>query len=190
MDRQEFSLKFNLNSFKIRSQAPDLFPQAKKQSAVLIGLTERDGVLHVLLTKRAAHLRSHAGQIAFPGGKVDEQDDNIVTTALRETEEEIGLARQKLEVFAQLPSYKTISGFQITPIVAFFEHYEKLTKSPDEVEEIFFVPLQHFLMTKNRITVDVEFNNRQHKVHFTPYKNYNIWGATAAILSDLALHLA
>jgi 8-oxo-dGTP pyrophosphatase MutT (NUDIX family) len=177
----------------------------KKEAAALISLIEEyikgERHLSVLLTKRAAHLRHHGGQISFPGGKVEDYDEGIIDTALRENEEEIGLQRSSIDVIGQLKQYQTISGFIITPIVAFINNNHthlstsEFTKSlnntldKNEVEEVFIVPLAHFLQKENRHSVTVSLHNQPHQVHFIPYKHYNIWGATAAMLKDLAAHL-
>ena len=196
--------------------------QIKKDAAVLIALVEEqklngDTQLSILLTRRAAHLRHHGGQISFPGGKVEVFDDNIIATALRETEEEIGINKNDIEVIGHLQQYQTISGFTISPIVAFikkehrdaYENNDSQTDSDshangnfslykqalntgidkDEVEEVFLVPLSHFLNVNNRHSVTVSFHNQPHEVHFMPYETVNVWGATAAMLKDLAAHL-
>jgi 8-oxo-dGTP pyrophosphatase MutT (NUDIX family) len=158
-----------------------------------------------LLTRRAAHLRHHGGQISFPGGKVEGFDKNIVATALRETEEEIGISKNDIEVIGQLQQYQTISGFIISPVVGFIKNnhiqcdvdsdhdsYEQVLNSAidkNEVDEVFLVPLTHFINVNNCHSVTVCLHNQSHQVHFMPYKKVNIWGATAAILKDLAAHL-
>tara|TARA_R110001583_G_scaffold561_6_gene5004 strand:- start:6746 stop:7363 length:618 start_codon:yes stop_codon:yes gene_type:complete len=141
--------------------------------------------LQVLLTKRASHLKHHPSQISFPGGKVELTDTDLVHTALREAQEEIGLDPENVTVIGQLPSYEIISGYQVTPIVAIINSVQTFIKDKNEVDEIFQVPLQHFLQDKNHHIIDSYRHGRHHNVHFYPYRHYNIWGATAAMMKDL-----
>ena len=113
---------------------------------MLVPLVMRDAGLQVLLTRRTAHLRSHAGQISFPGGKAEPHDVDAVATALRETEEEVGLARRHIEVIGRLPAYTTVTGFVVTPVVGLVGPGFSLQIDPGEVDEAFEVPLP-FLMT-------------------------------------------
>ena len=169
-----------------------------RSAAVLIALFDNNldsntsnkqrlsGDLQVLLTKRASHLTHHPSQISFPGGKVEKTDRDIIHTALREAQEEIGLDPHTVTVIGQLPCYDIISGYQVTPIVAIIDRPQTYQKDANEVDEIFHVPLQHFLQEKNHHAIDFYRNGHRHNVHFYPYKHYNIWGATAAMLKDLA----
>ncbi len=116
------------------------------QASVLVPLVQRDGGLQVLLTRRTMHLRSHAGQISFPGGRAEAHDADAEATALRETEEEVGLARRHVEVLGRLPIYTTVTGFVVTPVVALVLPPFVLRIDTGEVDEAFEVPLQ-FLMT-------------------------------------------
>jgi 8-oxo-dGTP pyrophosphatase MutT (NUDIX family) len=160
-----------------------------KSAAVLIPIVCNHGQLEVLLTKRASHLRHHPGQISFPGGKVEPSDQNIIATALRETEEEIGLKPENIQVLGQLKSYQTISGYEITPIVAFAQKNTNYQFDDNEVAEVFHVPLSHFLTRDHHIQVPTYHQGKSHNIHFMPYQDYNIWGATAAILHDLSVLL-
>ena len=157
--------------------------------AVLIPIVSNQGQLEVLLTKRASHLTHHPGQISFPGGKVEPNDRSMIATALRETEEEIGLKSKDIQVLGQLTSYQTISGYEITPIVAFARKNDNYQFDDNEVAEVFHVPLSHFLLREHHIKVPFYHKGKSHNVHFMPYQEYNIWGATAAILHDLSLIL-
>jgi 8-oxo-dGTP pyrophosphatase MutT (NUDIX family) len=145
--------------------------------------------LQVLLTKRASHLKHHPSQISFPGGKVEPTDRNLIHTALREAQEEIGLSPEAVTIIGQLPNYEIISGYQVTPIVAVVESPQYYQKDANEVDEIFQVPLQHFLQPENHRSIISYRNGHHHNVHFFPYKHYNIWGATAAMLKDLVDHI-
>ncbi|GLX77310.1 coenzyme A pyrophosphatase [Thalassotalea insulae] len=187
MTKDEFLHKFQLSPLLVNDQQKLLLAQPKhlRQSAVLIVLIEQDGLLQVLLTKRANHLKHHSGQICFPGGKVEQSDNSFIDTALREAQEEIGLSPDKVSVIGQLHPYQTISGFSITPVVAILEQAVDYQIDNNEVAEVFQVPLRHFLNANGHFSIDVQHQSGNHQVHFMPYQHYNIWGATAAILKDL-----
>lgn len=188
MDINTLRTRFQLHQLAASSHT-FCFVGNLKQSAVLIPLISIEQQLHIVLTQRAHHLKHHAGQISFPGGRVDDSDINIVQTALREAYEEINLSGQNVEVIGQLQPYQTISGYIIYPIVGFIDQISQLKASPDEVADIFTVPLQHFLSQQNYLTIPAEYNERRYPVTFIPYQKYNIWGATAAILKDLVAHI-
>ena len=164
-------------------------PSKLKAAAVLVPLVEKHNTLEVLLTKRASHLRHHGGQISFPGGKAEPWDESMIATAMREAQEEIGLSPDNVEIIGQLNPYQTISGYIVTPVIGFVPGDLNYRADDNEVAEIFQVPLQHFLNSHNHRSVEATFKGHQHQVHFMPYQNYNIWGATAAMLKDLAEHL-
>lgn len=164
-------------------------------AAVLVPLVRRPEGLQVLLTERTAHLRDHAGQVSFPGGRVDPVDAHAVDTALREAEEEIGLARGQVEVIGELPVYATVTNFQVTPVVALVDPPPVLRLDPFEVAEAFEVPLE-FLMTPAHHRVhEFEFNGVPRRFLSMPWqpapepgaplREYFIWGATAAMLRNL-----
>ncbi len=166
------------------------------QASVLVPLVQRDTGLQVLMTRRTMHLRSHAGQISFPGGKVEAHDADAVATALRETEEEVGLARRHVEVLGRLPTYTTVTGFVVTPVVALVLPPFVLRIDTGEVDEAFEVPLQ-FLMTPahhQRHQWDAGGGiTRQFLSMPWPGAqpgHYFIWGATAAMLRNLYGFLA
>jgi len=188
MTKNEFLHKFHLSPLTQTPQQLHLLSQPKHltQSAVLIALVEQQGELKVLLTKRASHLKHHSGQICFPGGKVEQSDANFTETALREAQEEIGIESNALTVLGQLNPYQTITGFSITPIVAFLQNDTAYQIDKNEVDEIFHVPFQHFLSNEKHHIVEIVSKTGNHQVHFMPYRHYNIWGATAAILKDLS----
>ena len=192
MTKNEFLQRFNLKRLADSSHQYQ-YPGQLKHAAVLVLLIEKKNqdtcYLEVLLTKRAPHLRHHAGQICFPGGKTELFDTSLQQTALREAYEEIGLAHDNIEVIGQLHPYQTISGYLMTPIVALLKHKQTYNIDKNEVSEIFSVPLTHFLEEKNHLLVTTKKNNINHQVHFMPYRGQNIWGATAAILKDLTGHI-
>ena len=126
---------------------PDVIPVEhgiKSPAAVLIALIEKEGALCVILTKRAQHLRHHPGQIAFPGGKVEDSDASIEATSLREAHEEIGLPPENVELFGGLPEHLTVTGFAVQPVLGYVHSSFKPVLDPGEVEEIIFVPLAVF----------------------------------------------
>lgn len=163
-------------------------------ASVLVPLVMHEQGLHLLLTRRTAHLREHAGQISFPGGRVEPEDGSAVATALRETEEEIGLARDSIEIIGELPIYTTVTAFHVTPVVALVRPGFELTLDEFEVAEAFEVPLQ-FLMTPahhQRHVFSYEGGQRQFLAmpwhgpdHAGQMRDYFIWGATAAMLRNL-----
>ncbi|MEW6991377.1 CoA pyrophosphatase [Colwelliaceae bacterium 6441] len=191
MTKDQFLQRFQLSQLvKSKNQETLLAnPQLLRQSAVLIALFEENDHLQVLLTKRALHLKHHGGQISFPGGKVEYSDKDYTDTALREADEEIGLKRSNCQIVGQLHPYRTISGFSITPIVALLRSKPMLVIDPNEVAETFHVPLKHFLNKDQHYSVSVHHKTGNQSVHFMPYKSYNIWGATAAIMLDLSQHI-
>ena len=188
MTKNEFLRRFQLKPL-LQSQHKYQHPSATRNAAVLIPLFESKGKLQVVLTKRAMHLKHHAGQISFPGGKVEPEDETIIDTALREAEEEIGLSPEYVSIIGQMPVYQTITGFSVIPVVAVIPDYISFSIDENEVAEIFNVPLRHFLDTDNQHSIEVQHKGRSHHVNFMPYKNYHIWGATASMLKDLAIHL-
>jgi 8-oxo-dGTP pyrophosphatase MutT (NUDIX family) len=191
MTKDDFLLRFNLQQLE-QSSHNYVHPKPLRSAAVLITLVEgeckHDG-LQVILTKRASHLKHHPSQVSFPGGKVEPSDLSLIATALREAEEEIGLSSDAVNILGELPPYQTISGFQVTPIIAMINNKQRFQLDKNEVAEIFQVPLQHFFATATQHTISGSYNGHPHNVHFMPYKHYNIWGATASMLKDLIKHL-
>ena len=188
MTKDEFLLHFNLQA-PVDSIHNYHHHKPLKSAAVLIGLIDEGDGLHVLFTKRASHLRHHASQISFPGGKAEPDDTSLTCTALREAQEEIGLSSKAVTVIGQLDPYQVISGYHVTPIVAFIEKDQPYKKDDNEVAEIFQVPLQYFLADEHHHIIVASRNGQKHNIHFMPYKSYNIWGATASMLKDLVNHI-
>ena len=140
----------------------------------------------VLLTKRASGLKHHPGQIAFPGGKVDPTDTDVVAAALREASEEVGLSPDNVDILGCLPSHETVTGFTVTPVLAFIRDDFDPAPELGEVEEAFSVPLGHVLDT-TKYAVEYRRWRGQRRYYFiVPYGPYYIWGATARILRALA----
>ena len=155
------------------------------QAAVLIPLINHANGVTMMLTQRTAHLNDHAGQISFPGGRVEEDDADRIQTALRETEEETGLAREAVEVIGRLPDFDIPSGFRVTPIVGWIEPPVDFNPDPFEVAEVFEVPLHHFLDPANHERRSDDINGRRRNYYAMPYQNRLIWGATAGMLFSL-----
>ena len=154
-------------------------------AAVLFPIVARQEGFTVLLTQRTAHLRDHAGQISFPGGRVEEEDESAVQTALRETEEEIGLVRQHIEILGFLPEYRTGTGFQVTPVVGLVHPPFELKPDPFEVAEVFEVPLDFLLDPDNHKRHSMHYRGALRHYFAMPYGDYFIWGATAGMIRSL-----
>lgn len=159
--------------------------ESPRAAAVLVPIVPRLDGLQVLLTLRAAHLSAHAGQIAFPGGKVEQDDDGPLETALREAEEEVGLARTHVTPLGYLHSYQTGSGFRILPVVAMVHPAHALKIDPSEVDEAFEVPLDFLMDPANHQRHSTEWNGATRHYYAMPWRNRYIWGATAGILRNL-----
>jgi 8-oxo-dGTP pyrophosphatase MutT (NUDIX family) len=162
------------------------FPRLKR-AAVLVPLVARDGALHVLLTRRTEHLSNHAGQVSFPGGRAEAVDSSPIETALRETEEEIGLARRHVEIIGVLPEHVTGTGYRVTPVVGIVHPPFELAADPNEVAGIFEVPLAFLMDGMNHQRLSYELPERKGRRNFyaMPWEGYFIWGATAAMLRNL-----
>jgi len=163
---------------------------ALRPAAVLVPIVDRPEGMSVLLTQRTPHLTAHAGQISFPGGRIEEGDPDATAAALRETEEEVGLSRDHIAVIGRLDTYVTGTGFEITPIVGIVRTPFPLTIDPFEVAEVFEVPLSFVLDSRNHRRMTREFENRTRVFFVLPYEGRNIWGATAGMLVNLAEVLA
>lgn len=161
--------------------------RAPTPAAVLMPIVVRPEGVTLLLTQRTAHLNDHAGQVSLPGGRVDAMDTSAVDTALRETEEEVGLHRRHIEVLGTLPEYFTGTGFQVTPVVALVRLPFELRADPFEVAEIFEVPMSFLMDGANhqRRSFDLPEGMGRRTFYAMPYERYFIWGATAAMLRNL-----
>jgi 8-oxo-dGTP pyrophosphatase MutT (NUDIX family) len=175
---------------------PDRQPVA---ASVLVPLVERDSGLHVLLTRRTDHLTDHAGQISFPGGRAEGHDADVVATALRETEEEVGLSRDRVQVLGPLNTYSTVTSYVVTPIVGLVQPPFELALDSFEVAEAFEVPLQFLMTPAHHRRHAAEFLGQPRQFLSMPWqgvdaqgqpREYFIWGATAAMLRNLYRFLA
>lgn len=168
---------------------PELkLPAARKlrPASVLVPLTPgRDGI-DVILTKRASHLKHHPGQIAFPGGKREEGDADAVATALRESEEEIGLPPHQVAVLGELPFHETVTNYQVTPVLGWIEAQFVPVPEAGEVAEVFRVPLAFLLDLQSYRIERRRWSGVWRQYYAAPYGPYYIWGATARMLRGLA----
>lgn len=157
-------------------------------AAVLVPVVARPE-LTVLLTQRTEHLPAHAGQIAFPGGKVDESDESPAAAALREAEEEIGLGARYVEPLGFLDCYRTGTGFRILPLVALVEPAADLKPNPHEVSDVFEVPLAFLMDAANHRRHSLVWDGRERFFYAMPYGEHYIWGATAGIIKNMHTRL-
>ncbi len=153
------------------------------QAAVLLVISGQ-AEPNILLTERAAHMRRHAGEVAFPGGKRDEIDATLLDTALRETYEEIGLPQTQVEVLGQLSPLISRYDVQVTPFVGIVSEQISLRRNPQELQSILHVPLSFLAEPTNMQVDDVPYQGRLRKVPRFQYQHYSIWGITALILVE------
>ena len=167
---------------------PDLpHPTSKTRPAgVLVLIRENAGVQEVLLTKRSAKLRHHPGQIAFPGGKQDPVDADAIETALREAREEVGLSGGLVDVLGTLPTHITVTSFDVTPVVALLKEPFEVVCEAGEVDEAFWVPLDHLLDVDRYAVQSRRWSGTWRSYYTVPFGPYYIWGATARMLRTLA----
>jgi len=155
------------------------------KAAVLIPLLLKEEGLSLLLTQRTNHLRDHAGQISFPGGRMDPEDQTPNDTALRESEEEIGLDPKRVEIIGHLPQYLTVSGYSVTPVVGLVQAQAEYVLDEFEVADVFEVPLSFLLDPANHQVRLWQSEQGGRRFYSMPYENRFIWGATAGMLRNL-----
>ncbi len=182
--RSDGSSDYDLNP-TIKAELPE---RSLRPAAVLIPLIEREGRWRVILTKRASHLKHHAGQVSFPGGKV-EVGETIEAAALREAEEEIGLPTSAVEMIGSLDVHETVTNFTVTPFVALANDFRPIIDA-GEVEEMFEVPLDFLMSDQNMSIQGRNWHGHRRKYYTIPYGPYYIWGATARIIKVLADRVA
>ncbi len=154
-------------------------------AAVLVPLVSHAQDTTVLLTRRTDHLKKHPGQVSFPGGHIEADDGSPEETALRETEEEIGLHRRHIEIVGRLDDYETGTGFRVTPVVAMVNPPFDLVPDPHEVADVFEVPLAFLLDPANHQRHSRVFDGNEREFFAMPYNEHFIWGATAGMLINL-----
>lgn len=174
-----------------RRELADLVPPLARQddAAVLVGLVPRPQATQVILTRRTDTLRQHGGQVAFPGGRVDPQDENAIAAAIRETGEEIGVFADQITPLGLLDPLLTITGFRVLPVVAVIDPAHVIHPDPREVAEVFEVPLDYLLDPANLLELQVAYRGRMRPIHEYRYPAQRIWGATASILLNLRQRL-
>jgi 8-oxo-dGTP pyrophosphatase MutT (NUDIX family) len=163
---------------------------AHTAASVLVPIVDRASGLSVIFTKRTTHLKAHSGQVSFPGGRAEPEDPTPEFTALREAQEEIGLAMESVEVLARLPDYLTRTGFRVTPVVGLLTPPLALVPDPREVEEVFEVPLDVLLDPKNHTLESREIQGRTVGYYVIRHGERAIWGATAGMVVNLYRQLA
>jgi 8-oxo-dGTP pyrophosphatase MutT (NUDIX family) len=172
-------------SAEVAAAVRQYFPAAPAAAAVLVPLVDREDGITVLLTQRASHLKNHAGQISFPGGRLESSDEGPLAAALRETEEEIGLSREHVTFVGYLEPHLVLSGFWVTPVVGFVRPGFELKLDRREVDSTFEVPLLHILDAANHQARERMLGTTKVLVYDIPYGDHHIWGATAGMLVAL-----
>lgn len=169
-----------------RPQLADLLPDTARlaPAAVLVGIVEREQP-SILLTRRTETLATHAGQVSFPGGRIDPDDADAIAAALREADEEIGLAARFVAPIGYLDPFETISAYRVLPVVAMVRPGFVLHPNPDEVAEAFEAPLSLFLDRAAHRVQQVEYRGLRREIHEFEFAGHRIWGATAAMLINL-----
>ncbi|ABM02548.1 nucleotide phosphate derivative pyrophosphohydrolase, MutT/nudix family protein [Psychromonas ingrahamii 37] len=196
MNKQIFLSRFlfhnrqNVSDLIAHKSPLNLNQQGLKKAAVLLPLIKRQNGLNLIFTERALHLRHHPGQISFPGGRYEPSDHSLQQTALRETEEEIGILQRQVSLFGSLPNLPTGSGFMISPFLGFIDNEHTIAIEPQEVRSVFEVPLSYLLDVNNYYKQHLFTHKKRHFTYCIPYQNRLIWGATAQILKNLQEHLA
>jgi 8-oxo-dGTP pyrophosphatase MutT (NUDIX family) len=181
---------------EFRGDGQRLTDRPVRRAAVLVALVRRPAWLAVLLTRRTDHLNDHAGQISFPGGRTDPEDADAIATALREAREEVGLAADEIEVIGLLPTYTTVTAYEVTPVVGLLDPPRALALDAFEVAEVFEVPLAFLMDPANHARHAVQFQEISRQFVSMPWgadargESYFIWGATAAMLRNLYRFLA
>ncbi|MEO1192796.1 MAG: CoA pyrophosphatase [Pseudomonadota bacterium] len=167
---------------------PELYdPDAPlRQAAVLVPIVLNAEEPSLLLTRRTAHLKHHSGQIAFPGGRIEPEDPDPEAAALRETEEEVGLPQQQIDLVGRLDTYVTRTGFNVFPVIGLLRPPYHLVLQESEVESAFEVPLSFLLDPASRQTDSRLYAGKTRFFYAYPYQGYYIWGATAGMINNLA----
>ena len=187
--RRGASSDFDLNPHVVRPDAP---AAPLRKAGVLCALVDRgDGAgLRVVLTRRADHLRKHAGQVAFPGGGLEAGDPSLLHAALREADEEIGLSPTGVEVVGEIDGHETVTGFSVTPFVGFIDAGFVARPDPGEVAEVFEPPLDFLMNPANHVRESRLYQGQRRFFYAMPWEGRYIWGATARMLVGLSERIA
>lgn len=179
-----------LRHFNLAAPSPTRFQQGLPlaPSAVLVPLYETADGIDVVFTTRSRHLRHHGGQICFPGGRYEQDDQVLVQTALREFEEELGVSQDSVDVVGQLPDMPVVSRFMIRPYIGFLTQRPQWQPDPNEVEDVFTVPLHELIAHQQHYAFQAERLGMQ-RIWFIPWQRRLIWGATAGIVRSLSEQL-
>ncbi|WP_410015288.1 CoA pyrophosphatase [Sodalis sp. C49] len=177
-----------ITRFQLQLPQPSEPARNQRRAAVLIPI-----ICHhqptVLLTRRSATLRKHAGQVAFPGGAADKEDTSLIATALREAHEEVAIPASSVRVLGQLPPVDSSSGFQVTPIVGLLAAGTRFRASRDEVADMFEMPLHQALSLASYTPLQIQRRAKNLQVYFSWYQSHMVWGMTAQILYRLGQHI-
>ena len=178
-DESHYASDYDLN--------PDVeLPNKKpKKAAVLIPIVKRNDEIMVILTRRSLELKVHSGQIAFPGGRFDEGDENLVQTALREAHEEIGLAPDMVKPIARAENYLSATNYLITPIIGLVNENAKFNANKDEVDEIFEIPFEFLFNKHNHELRSYFFGGKDRQFYAITYHKYFIWGVSAGLIAAI-----
>lgn len=188
--RQRFAVGSQLRAREVQHLHQQTMPMAAlRPAAVLIPLVLRPTGMTVLLTKRTAHLKDHAGQVSFPGGRCEPDDGGPVQTAIREAHEEVGLESRQIEVLGTLPDFDTGTGFHVVPVVALIHPPLNLKLDDFEVADVFEPPLSFVFDRANHQRHRVEARGKLREFWAMPWEGYYIWGATAGMLVSLYHYL-
>jgi 8-oxo-dGTP pyrophosphatase MutT (NUDIX family) len=174
-----------ISRFQLQLPQPGCFSANSRHAAVLIPIICRPEPT-LLLTRRSNHLRKHAGQVAFPGGKADPDDHSLIATALREAEEEVAIPASAVHVLGQLAPLDSSSGYQVTPIVGLVPDTVAFHGNEDEVAGLFEMPLYEALSLSRYYSLDIHRGGINHRVYLSWYERQFVWGLTAAIIRRLA----
>lgn len=189
MTDTSLTLEYFITRFILQPPTAQAVMCSGRQAAVLIPIVNRP-CPSLLLTRRAATLRKHPGQVAFPGGMRDGNDDSLIITALREAQEEVAIPPEAVKVLGTLPAVTSSSGFQVTPVVGVLPGDLRWQASDDEVESVFEMPLQEALAVVRYSSVDIARSGFTHRVWLCWFEDYFIWGMTAKIIRQLGLQIA
>lgn len=174
-----------ISRFQLQLPQPGCFSANSRHAAVLIPIICRPEPT-LLLTRRSSHLRKHAGQVAFPGGKADPEDNSLIETALREAEEEVAIPASAVHVLGQLAPLDSSSGYLVTPIVGLVPDNIAFHGNEDEVAGLFEMPLHEALSLSRYYSLDIHRGGVNHRVYLSWYERQFVWGLTAAIIRRLA----